>query len=469
MGAVMSQSRFLRTRLLLIICMGFSSLAWAQESTQAPPPPVQQSESSSKKSQTTDQKSSEPAGDTSSSSGGAPQFLQMGKASPLPGGRASALQWGPVYVQSADAYQFADFISLDNPEAIPGAGGGFVRSSATYFQTNVVLDHTFRRARFAIQYQPHLVVYRGQAQYNLSNNVANLNTQFLVSPRLTLYLSDKFAHYSDQALFQELTLQTNFDAGTLVRSNYPVQSGSFTTNYSEIGLTYQINPRSSVTFAPHYTFISTEEVVRATEKSTYGADMRYSYRLSARSNIGAMYTWQRSIFTRFVPTTDYHTAQLTYSRDLGRRWSFGGAVGASTSTPLEGSGSRTILATGEASLIKEFGTAALAITYARSNDVGTQVSNGFADRYDVSYTKRLSPVVSASLGGGHYTEFLSIGTPNTSGTYATTRLNVRLSGSTSLTLLYSFNDQNNAGNLLVSGTRHQIAVGLHWVGSREDR
>lgn len=441
----------------------YACLAPLAQAQQQDPPPSQNTDPNA--AQKPDSAAPTPPvtpGDTQDLNSGPPPIRSMNGAGPLPSGRVSAIQFGPIYLQSADFYQ-----SLS---AISAMGQPDLFESFSMFRTQIVFDKTFRESHLAVQYQPRISVIDGHFQTDTADLNAAWNTRFQLSPVLTMAFNDGFSYYSQQGQFDNLDLLSDITTGSLVQSKFLDGNGHFLNNRTELAVNYLISPRSRINVTPFFEYYSStgSEAINQSESPGISAD--FSYALSATRSMGLQYRVEDTHFSNLLPTTLYQTFGVTYAQRLSDTLHLAASVGATTSsnevTLGSGPAARTtaVAATGTFNLIKNFKDSSLAFEYYRGQAVGLQITNGFADRYDVAYNRRISPRLNFQLGTGYYREFQSI--TDTSGFYGSTGLTYRLADHWSLNGIYSYKRQENGGPALISGNLQYVSFGIRWEPAR---
>lgn len=234
--------------LILIVLLG-SVPAWAQrDSSQQDPSPSKETQQGASTSDSTpaqtdsakDQQSAQMPLPTNTAQ---PQGQLLGRPRVvLPAGRVSPLQWGPLYVQSAEFTQAAEFFNLPGQPPVAGS----------FFATTIVFEHVARSSHLTAQYQPRIGIVAGQAQNQLTNHSANLDAYYELTPRLGLGLSDDYSYFSDQNLFENLNVQADLSTGSLLQSRFLEGPGHYLNNDAKASLNYQLSPRTRVELAPHY-------------------------------------------------------------------------------------------------------------------------------------------------------------------------------------------------------------------------
>jgi len=380
-----------------------------------------------------------------------PQLRVVTGSGPLPSGRVSPFQLGPIYLKSADFSEFLNAISATNQPST-------LVESDTLFRAMIVFDHVFRTSRFTVQYQPRLSIINGRAQTDTSNLDANWTSNFQLSPRLSVGLDNGFNYYGQQGQFDNLSILGDLTSGTLVQSHFLDGAGHFLSERVEAPIRYLLGPRSSVGVIPFFEYYTASGSQTVNGSKSPGAEANYSYALSATKSVGLGYSVRHTQFSNALPTTLYQEFTVNYAQQLSPTWRYSLMVGAITASQNGQSSQKT--ASGDFNLIKMFRDSSLAFQYYRGQATGLQITNGFADRFDGSYSKRLSQRMRMNIGIGYYREFLSA--TNTSGTYVSAQLSYQLSDRWSLQTAYAFKHQQNGGTAYETGDLQFVSFGIRW-------
>ena len=378
---------------------------------------------------------------------------QMGAATPLPTGRVSALQFGPVYLQSADFYLALETINattLTNP----------LFESISIFRTDFVLDHSWRNSRFAVQYEPRLMITNGVVQADTANLTATWGTLLMVTPRLSIGLRNNFGYFSQQAQFQGLNLQGDLTTGTLVQAQFLEGPGHILNDRSEADVRYLLSPRNRMDITPFfdYYFTTGAPTSNVTESKSPGAEFGFSRLLSPTSTIGLGYTLQDTVFDNLLPRTLYQTVDVTYAQEVGPTWRFAATAGVSRASTRVGPAQVTGVGTFD--LIKLFRDSELTFQYNRGQRVGLQITDGFAELYDVAYHRNLTARTKFTTGLGYYRQLMA--TTNTSGLFVAPSLGYQISDRWFLEAVYTFKNQQNGGANFESGRFNFASIGIRW-------
>jgi hypothetical protein len=385
----------------------------------------------------------------------------MNSASPLPSGRVSAVQFGPVYLQSADFLQTFDAISLSGQPSTTW-------QSYSVFRAAVVFDRAWRDSHIAVQYQPRLYVIDGVVHTDTADLNAGWSTLFRLTPRLNASLTNGLTYYSRVGQFDNLDLMSDVTTGSLVQSNFLEGAGHYLDDRTELAIKYQLSPRSRIDVTPFFQYYYSTGTQSIGESYSFGLNAAYGYLLSPTKSISFSYQMQDTHFAQLLPTTTYQTISVSYSQQLSPTWRFSAGGGATTSGSSISNGtsstppvhSRQWTENGLFSLIKAFPHSSLSFNYYRGQATGAQITNGFADRYDLSYQSKLTARFALSLGSGYYREFLSA--TNTSGIYSSAGLDYTLTPRWFLHLQYGYKHQQNGGATYRNGDLQFVSFGIRW-------
>jgi hypothetical protein len=380
-----------------------------------------------------------------------PQLRVVTGAGPFPSGRVSPLQLGPIYLKSADFSESIDAISAANqPRTLV--------ESDSLFRALIVFDHLFRTSRLTVQYQPRLSIINSRVQTDTSNLNADWTSNFQLSPRVSVGLDNGFNYYGQQGQFDNLSLLGDLTSGTLVQSHFLDGAGHFLSERVEAPIHYLLGPRSHISVIPFFEYYTASGSQSVNGSESPGAEANYSYALSATKSLGLGYSVRNTHFSNSLPTTLYQNFTVNYAQQLSPTWRYSLMVGGITASQ-NGQSSQTT-ASGDFNLIKMFRDSSLIFQYYRGQAGGLQITNGFADRFDGSYDKRLSQRTRMNIGAGYYREFLS--STNTSGTYVSTGLSYQLNEGWFLQTAYAFKHQQNGGTAYETGDLQYVSFGIRW-------
>ena len=435
---------------------------------QDPPPPQSQDADNSQKSDTATPNPAQSRvlpGEASNASSSAPSIRAMNGAGPLPAGRVSPIQLGSIYLQSADAFQS---VIASNSTTQTGT----LWRSYSLFRAVFVFDHSFKTSRFAVQYQPRLMIIDGTANADTANLNAAWSTVFRLTPAWKMSLTNTLNYYGQQRQFDNLDLMADVTTGSLVQSQFLEGNGHLLSDRTELPMLYQFSPRSRIDVTPFFQYYSSSggstQPVR--QSDGYGLRASYGYLLGPTKGIGFEYQVEDTHFSKFLPKTIYQSFSASYSQQLSLtlRFSVSGGITTARSSqsnpPPVSSNLTAKTVSGSASLIKSFRDASLAFSYYRGQTPGLQITNGFADRYDADYQRHLSLRTSLDLGVGYYREFQSA--TNTSGIYSSLGLTYRLTNKWSLAGRYGYKNQKNGGATFATGDLHYLSFGVRWEPGR---
>ena len=402
---------------------------------------------------------------TADPSPGSPPIRTMNGAGPLPSGRVSQVQFGPIYLQSLEFLQSFDAI---NATGQPGT----VWDYYSLLRAQIVFDHAFKSSHVAVQYQPRLTVINGNVNVDTGNLNAGWSTSFHLTPRLNASLTNSLSYFNRQGQFDNLDLMADITTGSLVQSNFLEGSGQFLTDRTEFVVVYQTSPRGRFGVTPYFEYEESSGTQAIGQSLSYGANATYAYLLTPMSSVSLQYQVEDTHFSKFLPTTLYQTVSANYEQQLTPTWRFavGGGVTTSSSTtsssttPPQSTRSTQLTENANFSLIKTFAHATLAFNYYRGQALDVQITNGFADRFDLSYIQHLSRRTEFDLGAGYYREFLSA--TNTSGFYTSAGAHYWLADKVAVTGRYSYKKQENGGLNYATGKIQYITIGIRWEPGR---
>ena len=461
--------RLLQAFIAFALILGCS--AGTIQAQQDPLPPQNPGEANPQKSDSvTPNPAQAPAipGEATGASSSTPQIRAMNGAGPLPAGRVSPIQLGPIDLQSADVFQTV-IASSSTVQT------GTLWQSRTLFRAILVFDQGFKTSRIAVQYQPRITVIDGTVNADTGNLNAEWSTAFRITPLLKMSFNNSLNFYSQQQQFDNLSLMADVTTGAFVRSQFLEGNGHFLNDRTQVPVTYQFSPRSRIDATPFFEYYSSSGTTQTVSQSEgYGLSASYGYLLGPNNEIGFQYQVEDTHFSEFLPNTIYQTFSASYSQQLSLTMRFSVSGGMTTAQSRQSTGSSSSsdsthrTASGSATLIKAFRDATLAFSFYRGQSMGLQITNGFADRYDAAYERHLSARTTLDVGAGYYREFQSA--TNTSGIYSSMGLGYRFTEKWSLAAQYGYKNQKNGGANFATGDLHFLSFGVRWEpGRRPER
>jgi hypothetical protein len=452
---------------LIIACVLFLvCLVSAGQAQQNPPSPQPSQNPATEPTSTQDPSVQAPAPSAESQSDNsiatsAPPVRTMNGASPLPSGRVSAVQFGPVYLQSADFLQTFDAI---NATGQPNT----TWQDYSIFRATAVFDQAYKHSHVAVQYQPRLLIVDGVVHTDTADLNAAWSTLLPISPRLSVSLNNGLIYYSRVGQFDNLDLMSDITTGALAQSNFLEGGGHFLDDRTDLAFKYQLSARSRFDVTPFFQYYYSTGTQAIGDSYGFGLNADYGYLLSPTKNVTFIYQIDDTHFSQLIPTTTYQTFAINYAQQLSPTWRFSVGGGATTSgsylvsaTPnTQPTRSAQWTENGLFNLIKTFSNSSLAFSYYRGQAAGVQITNGFADRYDLSFQSKLTPRLGMALGAGYYREFLSA--TDTSGIYSTAGLDYGLTERWFLQLQYGYKHQQNGGATYQTGDLQFVSLGIRW-------
>jgi len=390
-----------------------------------------------------------------------PPVRELGTARSLQTTQRSPLQVGPIYVSSA-SYLHAMGNGLQFNEQTNVVSSRL--NTADFFRTNLVLDHYFSRSRLSFQYQPQLVIFNGQASQHVSNHFFTLDTYFLLSPRMSLSVSDTYSSTNYKYLTGDFTVDFDSTTGNTANKPFLVNPTRFVSDNLSATLNYQMSPRDVVAVRPKFHYEHTSISGLPTSGSGYGSEVSWSRTLDQRRSVGVTYTAEERKFNRVLPNTFLQSLSGNYSYRWSSQWLVSGSLGAGTDTD---NSRRRWTVTGGASLIRNFRRSEMAVVYYRGYfQGGPFITNRESDRIDVAYSTQLSRRWRVGTSFGYEREN-AIPT-NFSGYYSAAQTAFRLTPRLSWIANFGYRWQQGA-NILLSSSRSQyfFSSGITWDSQRQ--
>jgi hypothetical protein len=391
------------------------------------------------------------------------QINQLGTANPL--SAIGRYHWGPLFLGSTDVRGAVDIISPTNV-AVDGPAQTNV---LTLFETSVFLDKTFGRNRFTLQYDPRVAVTNSQVAYDYLNQNVGINTYYVLSPRWTLGLSDRFLATRNSGLAGGVFADSNTVTSTTLQSDFLDNSQTFMTNIASASFSYGVSPRTLLSFAPNIVYQRTSGLTAAEggdiSALNFALEARVRHLISARTSIGAYASTSFVQFTGLLPTSTYYTFGLSASRQLT----------ATTGVSLELGATESVFqarqkywgASGSVAFFKVFPRGRVSVIYTRGLPASGYVTNYLAQRVDVIGYYMLSRRLTLNAGFGY--EGQESNPQVVSGKYVSGELDYILGPTWSVFGTYAYKLQDSNDPQVFAGSRNFGSAGLRWTPNSGQR
>jgi hypothetical protein len=173
------------------------------------------------------------------------------------------------------------------------------------------------RVLWNLDYAPGFTFYQHHSGLNQYTQNLNLDSQFRLSPHVTLRLRDAFAKTPNP--FNQLTPDLSTSTGlTQPIATIVAPVTNLITNSGSAQLTYQFGPNSMIgatgLFSDLY-YLNPSQVAGLANSHSRVAEGFYSHRISGRHYIGAKYQYQSLLATLATlnAQTETHAVQLFYT------------------------------------------------------------------------------------------------------------------------------------------------------------
>ncbi len=383
------------------------------------------------------------------------QINQLGTANPL--STLGRYHWGPLFLGSTDVRTAADIIRPTNV-AVQGPAQTNVLS---LFESSVILDKTFGRNRFSLQYDPRVAVTNNQVAYDYLNQNVGINSYYMLSSRWTLGLSDRFLATRNSGLAGGVFADANTVTSTTLQSDFLDNSQTFLTNIAAASFSYASSPRTLVTFAPSLVYQKTSGLTAAAggDVSAFNVAMdgRVRYLINARTSVGVYASTSFVQFTGLIPTSTYYTFGVSVARQLTMTTGVTLDIGATESVFQS---QQYWGESGSVALFKVFPRGRVSVIYTRGLPASGYVSNYLTQRVDVIGYYMLSRRLTFNAGFGYEAQESS---PQVaSGKYVTSELDYVLRPTWSVFGTYAYKIQDSNDPQVFAGTRNFGSFGLRW-------
>jgi hypothetical protein len=392
----------------------------------------------------------------------------LNSANPLTGG--IPLQWGWVSLRSATYQQYFSPVNFDNP-------AGTMQSEdivAANLLAAIVVDHTFANAmRFTLQYSPSLTVTNGSVYPNALNQNAGLDTSFLLSPRWTLQLSDRFTYNGSQRAFVGLPFDANFETGLSVAQSYLSGPGTVLYNIASATFSYNWTPLTTITFGPSlgYQYASgTANSGGSINSVSGGGQMMISHSLSPTQTIRLSYTgnyanYQNSSQTAGPQSNSFlQDVLVTYSLQFRETWLIHLGAGLTSNFGADG-GTGIGLNVG---ISKSFRQSSLSGVFTRGHQFNGFITGSVSDNAGLTHSIYWTPRFSTATSG-YYTQTPGANPSGQSSWYAIEQLNFGLTQQLSLNGAFGYTKQVGDGVYVISSNRRFVTFGITWSAYQPTR
>lgn len=381
----------------------------------------------------------------------------------------SSLRWGRLSLLSFETSYLFDnnyALSKDNPRS---AQAGTLRGHLVYSLRR-------RRSELTVQYRPYLLASDGQIQGDYATHNVDFHSAVRLTSRWLLSLFENFQLAPDRGRIQEFGLIPNNLTGDLTKNPYLATGRKYMENDAGAALQRMLSARNSVQFdfryqlirvsgelqngsgvTPDPSFLSLQSV------QAFGAGMGWSHSFSASQDIQVRYGYERRFYNS-GGDTQLHNLLLSYNRRIRRSLFMHVSAGPAVLIPFRPSCAVTSPPwtksyQGSFALTKSFQASSITLSAARNQDFTGVIGDTFNDRFDFSYTRRLSPHWNMVAGTGYVRQGFSSG-PGVRGQQIWFRTDYRLSRAWSVyTSIVSL--QETGG--LQLGRRNLVMAGIRWA------
>jgi hypothetical protein len=406
-------------------------------------------------------------GDTTPATAGTTQGLfakALNSAGAL-SGDGGPLQWGWLSLRSVSFLEYFDTISLAQPD-MPGLSQSL---TASQISAAIVLSHAFgstHSTQLSIQYTPSLLLSGGNVYPNTLNQTAGFDTTFQLTPRLGLQVSDRFNYFGSQRDFSGLSLNVDYSLGTIATNTFLNGPGRVLYNSSSVGIVYLWNPTTTLTVTPMVGYQNSTSVNNAQQNLTAiygGGQVIVSHALSSSQTIGVSYLGEEASYTNTAPNAGPQASSdgliqdvlLTYGKQIGASWKISLGFGLTSNSGVDAQSSYGA----DAGISKSFKKMDFGLSFDRGHQFNGYITNGSTDRIDavntIRWTRRFTTNESVAY-------FQTVGSPSTTGLYATAQARFALTRSLGLNAGYAYTKQTGDGVYVENGISRLTTLGITW-------
>ena len=202
----------------------------------------------------------------------------------------------------------------------------------------------------------------------------------------------------------------------------------------------------------------------AEEMNAYGGGLSWTQQLNAKTSVSAGYNYRRQLLS-FGGDSTYNNVELGFSRILKPGWTFSLEAGPgwdqSAVPTANGTQNRAMTtAQGTAQLYKSFHNGGVALSFYRNSQYNGVISNGYNNRYDVTFSRQLLTRLSFMVSGS-YIQQQFLNAPTSTGELGWAQLGYMLTRNWSVFTGYRY--LNLTRNQAWSGPQQMVAGGIRWA------
>ena len=319
--------------------------------------------------------------------------------------RANYLRYGLTF---SSAYS-------DNVLGAATPSGHAVSDMSYSVLPTIGIDKSTSRLHWGMTYAPGFTFYQHTSERNEADHNALLRFEYRLSPHVTFSARDTFQK-SSNVFNQPGLMNSGTVSGSAQAPNTSIIAplADRLMNFGGIGLTYQYSANDMIGATGGFSnlhYASTRQVAGLSDESSQTGSGFYSHRVAGRHYFGAIYEFQRlmSFPTGLNSETQTHSVLGFYTVYPSTNFSmsfYGGPQRANTTQPalptfeLPAFSSQTWHPAAGASLDWRGQFTAAALSYSHTIRGGGGLSGAVQlDEVSAVGRARLSPVLSASLGG----------------------------------------------------------------------
>jgi hypothetical protein len=379
-------------------------------------------------------------------------------------GNQSPLRWGDFSIGSF-SYNYV------NDRFAPIGGLPSLDLNLNILRTSLVFNHYFGKQQILLQYTPQLAFLNGKLAGNAGmDNELGLGTTFQVTPRFMFILKDGFLQVHSRQLYPATDLAIDQAGGNVIQNNFLQNAGSYLANtVTGIGV-YQVSLRDTVTFSSAYKYAhavgdpALNNNVLIQTGHDFAETVAYTHRLTARQNVGALYTLEllHQAENVDVPgTTFFHTIAGFYAIQVTETWSVRAQLGFNfTNYPDATPPVNT--ATGGFSIVKNLKNdrGNFALSYTRGHTDNNFLGARVGDLAQAAFSQRFFRRLVWNAGAGYYRE--TGADPRNTGKTLDTGLGFEVIPNVFMSAQYDYLFQRASIPELLSGRRNTVVLGIKW-------
>jgi hypothetical protein len=388
----------------------------------------------------------------------------------------SKIRWGHLSLLSLEGAALYDSnytFASTNP---PWEAGGLIKG---------LLLYSVRKGKTGLdfQYQPSLLVSTQGTQVNPLGHYLNFHTYRYLSPKWILNVEDTYQYAPGRGLFFGPTFVADFSKGAITQQPLLITGLNYLTNQASASVSRMVSAKTRFTLGANFGLdrvsnTDSSNGSNGTQASSFantantseslGATLGLTHTFAPEHELGLAYNYTRSIFRHSLPTTQYHSLQLTYTQRVRPSVliTLMGGPSFIIEAPNASQPSRTMTTVvGSFSLLKSLGRSEIAFHADRGQTFTGVINNTYHNRADLSFSRQIGNRLRMTVIGGYLDQPSGLTNAFKAET-GSGEVSYALSHSLTTYVSYVFMTASGTG---IGGNRSIVLGGIRWAWNEESR